>query len=291
MGVVFFIGFLMVVLVGGLLCLGLGIGGMIASVITRKKGKRENGKKIAIPSAILLILGTAVLLLPVGYLGFIYAVNTLPPDDYVKTDIIIEEDGYQSERFTADGVVYTVLPLASGQIEKKNPLFSYETSGFMNGSQKGNYYAVENGGGFQLVHDGCGNLFCPTDQAEAVLSYYSFHSAQKQFCGELWVDAKSVALAPFEQDLQEKLFWLQENYTSLSFKPLLLEESEKTVFCTLVSKDGVVAYKHYWIELYENEGYLTTKSAPKGDGKIEYTAVALDEELFALLQDAIAQRQ
>ena len=119
MGVVFFIGFLMVVLVGGLLCLGLGIGGMIASVITRKKGKRENGKKIAIPSAILLILGTAVLLLPVGYLGFIYAVNTLPPDDYVKTDILIEEDGYQSERFTADGVVYTVLPLASGQIEKK----------------------------------------------------------------------------------------------------------------------------------------------------------------------------
>ena len=35
----------------------------------------------------------------------------MPPEDYVETKITVEENGYQDERFTADGKVYEVIDL------------------------------------------------------------------------------------------------------------------------------------------------------------------------------------
>ena len=87
----------------------------------------------------------------------------MPPSDFVETDIVIEENGYQDARFTADGVVYEVLDFeANDDAYIENPIFTYKTEGFLNRSQCGNYYKVENPQGFNIVAD-----------------YYGFYSARQ----------------------------------------------------------------------------------------------------------------
>ena len=46
------------------------------------------------------------------------------------------------------------------------PLFSYKTSGILNGSQCGNYYTVDNPNNFTLVSDNFGILFAPINEKQ-----------------------------------------------------------------------------------------------------------------------------
>lgn len=147
------------------------VAGIVGLILFGKKRK----KPFIILSAVALALGVAVSSVPVGFFSFIIEVNMTPPEDFVETEIVIEENGYQSERFTADGVVYEVLEDFSLNLEEEpEAIFSYKEEGIMNRSQWGNYYRWENEPGFHLVCDGTwgGSVFCPVEEREQVLAYY-----------------------------------------------------------------------------------------------------------------------
>ena len=148
------------------------VAGIVGLILFGKKRK----KPFIILSAVALALGVAVSSVPVGFFSFIMEVNMTPPEDFVETEIVIEENGYQSERFTADGVVYEVLEDVYLEVDgdELEAIFSYKEEGIMNRSQWGNYYRWENEPGFHLVCDGTGggSVFCPVEEREQVLAYY-----------------------------------------------------------------------------------------------------------------------
>ena len=110
MGAVFGVLFFIWLLIVGLSGIELSIAGIIVSSIFSKKGKRfANPLKVA--SIVLLTIYALITLIPTGYFSFIFVANTMPPEDYVETKITVEENGYQDERFTADGKVYEVIDL------------------------------------------------------------------------------------------------------------------------------------------------------------------------------------
>ena len=167
-GVVFFI-CLLILGVGGML---FSIAGIIIFSIFSKKGKRF-AKPLKIISIVFLVICSLFTLIPTGFFTMIFAMNVLPPDDYVETEIVIEENGYQDQRFTANGIVYEVIDLyVDNEDYLDNAIFSYKTSGLLNGSQCGNYYKVENINNFDLVCDWFGLLFSPIDEKQQVLDYY-----------------------------------------------------------------------------------------------------------------------
>ncbi len=173
MGAVFAIMFFLFLLGGGAAVILAGMVGLIISGKRKKKGI-PLPKGFTAVFAVLLSVGIAVTLIPIGFFGFIVMVNTTPPDGFVETDIVIEENGYQDTRFTAGGIVYEVLEFQVYDLDAiSNPVFTYKTKGFLNGAQCGNYYAIDNDQGFNLVSDEFGSLFCPVEEKETVIAYYT----------------------------------------------------------------------------------------------------------------------
>ena len=135
-------------------------------------------------SIVAIVLSSVVTLIPVGFFSFIIYVNATPPEDFVETDIVIEENGYQSERFTADGTVYVALSFEGDYdyiSEHSRPVFSYKTLGFINNAWCGNYYQVDNDHGFTLICDDMSNLFCPENEKDMIEAFYSDKEKQSHF--------------------------------------------------------------------------------------------------------------
>ncbi len=201
-GVLFFI----IMLVSGLFGIGAGIVGIVLSNFARKKGKKF-GKPLIIVCSIILAINVVVTAVPVTFFTQMFIANTQPPENFVETAIVIEEDGYQDESFTADGVVYEVIDefYVGGDDYLSNPIFSYKTSGFMNGSQCGNYYKVENEKGFNLVTDDIGLLFCPIDEKEEVIKIYGNNDHYEWWiCDDDYTPSKKVG--DEEQKIADKLY-------------------------------------------------------------------------------------
>ncbi len=203
MGAVFFAFVMLFVGSGGLIGTVLSIIGLVTG---RKTAK--NGKIIVIISTVVLAVSALLLLVAVAFFGFIIYTNAIPPEDFVKTEIRIEEDGFQSESFHADGVVYEALNW-SVEVDKSKltPVFYYTVPGFLNGSQSGNYYTVPNSGGFDLVYGGW-DVFCPSEQRTAVEAYYDDPAKLRWHLYTL--DGLSEPL-PNELEEQLRLGWHEAN--------------------------------------------------------------------------------
>ena len=167
---ILFLGFLFVI---GVIGIAVGVVGLIVCG-KRKKAGELSGRILTVVFAIVLSIGFVIALIPVGFFSLIVIVNSVPLDGFVETDIVIEENGYQDTRFTADGVVYEVLDFQIYDSDAiSEPIFTYKTAGFLKGSQCGNYYAVENYQGFNLVSDEFGLLFSPIEERERIIAYYT----------------------------------------------------------------------------------------------------------------------
>lgn len=170
MGVVFFVGALFALMLGG-------AGLLILCLILRaalKKRARAGGRwarRIRKLAVVGIVLGANALILPLIFFGFALKMSATPPDDFVDTGIVIEEEGYQLEEFTADGVLYQRL-LFNAASEHGEAVFTYKQGGWYTASQWGNYFRVENGVGCDLVSDRHGGLFCPKDQYDRVVQAY-----------------------------------------------------------------------------------------------------------------------
>lgn len=249
MGAVFFVGFMVLILGGGL---AAAIGGGVGLAVLRTRQPRYKKLLTGLLMA-LLIGGIVIAMLPVGFFGFILWVNATPPEDFVETQIVIEENGYQTERFTADGVVYQSLELIPNyDICKENsaPVFCYKTPGFWNRAQWGNYYTLENDAGFDLIWSPYGGLFCPADQADAVLAHY-------RQAGTVWYripeDGGPIPLTP---EIQDTLAAMDPSAGAEERIPDLHRE----LWFQSYSPDGLVCYDHITIVLTDADAWLLTRS-------------------------------
>jgi len=227
--------FAFVVLMIILLCIGFGgiAAGIVGTILfnkARKKGKKI-GKPLIIVCSIILAINIVVTAIPIAFFTQIVIANTQPPENFVETAIVIEEDGYQDETFTADGVVYEAIYefYVNGEDYLSNPIFSYKTSGFMNGSQCGNYYKVENEKGFNLVADDIGGLFCPADEMEEVFKFYGNNDYYDWWiCDDDYNPSKRVGEE--EQKIADRLYELYLSNAPITTKEVDWEINEEYWF-------------------------------------------------------------
>lgn len=279
----------------------LGIAGVTCGLIGRKaatdKQKQSHKRKSkkspagqtaprATVFAVLAAVSGIVTLISGGYCGYIVYIHAVPDADYVKTDIVIAENGYQDERFTADGVVYEVLPLPANDLvceQLATPIFTYKTEGFLNGYLTGNYYSIENSKGFTLVWNGVDNLFAPAEERDAILSYY-FGEAMEwnyyDYANADWdADPQGVALS-------EEAAGAMQAYLTLDTDSLATEtvipEAYETIAIEADSSDGIVAYD-FWFVVMEGKVYVQLGSATTEDQREELTLAPLPDEISAPL--------
>ena len=163
MGVVFAVVFLALIFLGGV---GPLVGGIVGLCVIRKKEMRRKGLVTGL-LVTLLVFGALMTLLPVGYVGFVLLSNFRTDIIAESTNAAIEGAGYPGETFTADGVVYEMLPVYIDFeycSDNSEPAFTYTWEDTLGTSIPLYLYLVENPQNFNLIWDGCGMLYCPVDQ-------------------------------------------------------------------------------------------------------------------------------
>ena len=231
--------------------------GSIGFAVSRKKRKEKKNisRVMTAAFAVAFSIGIAGTLLSAAYMVHIVIINSIPPDDFIETEIVIEENGYQSEHFTANGVVYESLELS---VMSENciseAVFSYKTVGFMNGSQCGNYYRVENEAGLDLVCDSFGTIFTPREQLAAANEYYS---NIENLCGyyDDW-DGNKRALS--EKENHTFFAFIDLDHSALQSITVNADELDEFEI-KLVSKDFCIYVKGYWFVAFDGELYYVRR--------------------------------
>lgn len=280
MGTLFAIAFFLILLGVGLITLIISIVGLVIGKKRRKAQKPFSAILTAV-FTVILFLGVALTTLPVGFFSFIAIVNSIPPEGFVETEIVIEENGYQDTKFTADGVVYEVLDFVLCDNEyASTPIFTYKTSGFLNGSQCGNYYAIENSQNFRLVSDEHGLLFAPTEEKERVIAYYT---NMENLCVyyDNW-NEREFKLS--EEEATMVCDFLKLDMSLLKQERVALTETEEFNI-KLVCKEDLVFVNSYWFLSLNGTIYYVRSSDYANDDRIEYMLIELPPELADTMTD------
>lgn len=284
MQILFAIIVLLIIFMFGLVPLVLGIVGLIISKVRKKKGKRVPSA-IPVLSIIGIVLGTLIAAVPAGFFGFIFYTNVTLRDNVAETDIVIEEVGYQSERFTADGVVYVAADDLETDfyVKKQDAVFTYKYGdNILKRSQWGNYYKVENPHGFNLVCDSFGLLYCPEDELEAVREKYSVLNGYRwEVCG-----------TPLSQEASKLFEELIEETDGIEIKTVTVDFDDNKLACILkMSTDGVI-YVHddnsyYDLLIHGDSVYYILDRDYDNDGeKITYALISVPSLLSGEVLDS-----
>ncbi len=272
MGAIAAIIFFVFLLIVGRIGLVAGAIGLIISRKKRKKGKPIS-KVLTVVFAIVLSISIPITLIPVGFFSFIVIVNTMPPDGFVETEVVIDENGYQDTRFTADGVVYEVLDFQVYDNNAiSNPIFTYKTVGFLNGSQCGNYYAINNNQDFNLVSDEFGLLFCPVEEREHVITYYTDIANLDGYYDD-W-EGREFKLSDDEKEAIQ--YFGDLDISSLHQEQIVLEDAEEFEI-KLVCKENLIYVESHWFLIFNDELYYVYDSDFAEDDGLQYTLIKLPD--------------
>lgn len=278
-GVLFFVLLLSV----ALFMILAGVAGAVGFGVAHKKGILKKGKLFILLSVGVLLAGVLLSSLPLGFFSFIIATNATPPEDYVETGIDVEviNKDYESYSFIAQGTVYTILDLESANISLEHPVFSQKEKGPLNRAQWSNYYEVKNDSGFHIVCDEGGVLFAPREDHEQIYAYYE--NDTPVWFAEFWDDDQDRILIKHEI-LEGSLEDLCKRESTLPYEHYSFTETQtnRTLWCTKESTDGVVLYKSLSFELIEGSAYLIRWEQWEQEGYI-LNAYKTDEETASLL--------
>lgn len=241
-------------------------------------------------SAILCGLLSLSALVYGSYLTYLYAA---PPADYVDTDLWIEEDGYQDERFTVGGVVYEALELDCDERvckEKMTAVFSYKPDGFLNGYLSGNYFAIANDHGFDLVWNGLDRLFAPADQVEEIVEFYRADPEAWYLLDYEQVDENGD---PAKITLSDEVVTAIRTYLELDVAKqetttAIAENGYDTVEVWAQSNDGIVIVNH-WFVVIDGKAYVHLKSTTTEQDQQEMTLAILPDEISAPLAGLVEE--
>ena len=272
MGVIAAIVFFVFLLMVGTIGIISGIIGLIIGCQKRKNGKPIS-KVLIVLFTIVLSISVLITLIPVGFFSFIVIVNTMLPDGFVETEIVIDENGYQDTRFTADGVVYEVLDFQVYDTDSIfTPVFTYKTAGFLNGSQCGNYYAINNNQDFNLVGDKYGLLFCPIEERDRVIAYYTDIANLDGYYDD-WNGSKFKLSDKETESVRD---FLEIDIGLLHQEQIVLENAEKFEI-KLVCKENLVYVESHWFLIFNDELYYVYDSDFAEDDGLQYTLINLPD--------------
>lgn len=226
-----------------------------------------------------------------GYGGYLVYIHAAPPADYVRTDRFIEEGGYQDERFTVDGVVYELLPLEPEYyacMDQKTAVFSYKPDGFLNGYLSGNYFAIANGQGFDLVWNGQDRLFAPAEQAEEIIAFYRNDAKDWYLLDYDSPDEKGdpgMVRLPDEAVTAIRAYW-DLDLSALEQTTAIAEDGYDTVEVWADSSDKIL-YFNYWFVVIEGKTYVHLKTTTTAQDQKEMTLAILPDEISAPLAELL----
>ena len=282
----FVIAILALILLAGVAAL---VGGIVGLCLLRRKTFSNKGLVIGLLIA-LIVVGAILLLLPVGVVGYVMWTNFLLDATTPETGITIEEEGYPGYTFTADGVVYEMLPIYSDFdycFDHSEPVFNYNWSGVLGQNYPGTLYRVENPQNFDLIWDGCDVLYCPTEQVDDVIGYYSspesihwtyFSSTMAD--EDIWDDF-DVA----EADL-EVVMSLPENWCS-DIQLAEVPYDSTALWITANIDDDIVIDMSFTVALTDTDAYLIrreeTVATDTMDELIQY-GIPLPAEFFPVFE-------
>ena len=282
----FVIAILALILLAGVAAL---VGGIVGLCLLRRKTFSNKGLVIGLLIA-LIVVGAILLLLPVGVVGYVMWTNFLLDATTPETGITIEEEGYPGYTFTADGVVYEMLPIYSDFdycFDHSEPVFNYNWSGVLGQNYPGTLYRVENPQNFDLIWDGCDVLYCPTEQVDDVIGYYSspesihwtyFSSTMAD--EDIWDDF-DVA----EADL-EVVMSLPENWCS-DIQLAEVPYDSTALWITANIDDDIVIDMSFTVALTDTDAYLIrreeTVATDTMDELIQY-GIPMPAELFPVFE-------
>lgn len=203
------------------------IGSIITAVIIKNRRKKGEpySRALEIASRIVFSVGIFILLIPASFITMIVYANFSVPEDFVETEIVIEE-GDNLDSFTADGVTYELLDHYSIDLYSidlfysdadAEAVFSYKPSGLLNRIRWRNYYVLENSCGFDMVWSDMGGIFAPSEQIEEIMQYYSSCNFNYYI-----VDGETDSLIPLNEELTE--FISKLDYTN--FQEVRIEVSD-----------------------------------------------------------------
>ena len=283
---IFVIVILAVILLAGVAAL---VGGIVGLCLLRRKTFSNKGLVIGLLIA-LIVVGAILLLLPVGVVGYVMWTNFLLDATTPEIGITIEEAGYPGETFTADGVVYEMLPVYPDFdycFDHSEPVFTYTWQGVLGQNYSGTLSRVENPQNFDLIWNDCDTMYCPTDQVDEVMAYYSslegiqwtyFSSVMAD--EDIWDDF-DVA----EADL-EAIESLPEIWCS-PVEPVKVTHDTTELWITAYLDDNVISEMDFTVALTENEAYLVRReeTVPTDtlDELIQY-GIPLPAELFPVFE-------
>ena len=160
-----------------------------------------------------------------------------------------------------------------------NPIFSYKTSGFLNGSQCGNYYAIENPNDYDLVSDQFGRLFAPTEQKTQILNYY-LNEENK----ELYYYNYPDTTIKIEESISNKLTEVFKNTTNYDKTSYL--ENIDFIDIYVLSNDELIYVESYQL-VVENDTLYYISNCYDVDDNYLYELVLLDEEIYFYFKENI----
>ena len=285
------------VLLGLVLLLGLAalVSGIVGLCLIGKKPVQRKGLATGL-LVTLLVFGALMTLLPVGFVGFVLLSNFRMDASVVETGIAIEEPGYPGETFTADGVVYKMLPVYFDFEycqDHSEPVFTYTWEDILGNDVPGNLFRVENPQNLDLIWDGCDLLYCPADQTEAFMTYYSTMGDVRWTC---------FNTALIESDIWDSVEVSDSYVDSIQALPELWCSAEEDVeipgnalelWITGMIDDDFILDMSFTVTLTETEAYLVrreeTVENANDNGIVKY-GIPLSDELFSAFNAlAIAQ--
>lgn len=286
MGAVFFMALMLALLCFGGFLLLLGLIFLFLRHRGRKKGTPK-GLHTAL-AGVFLTLGAVACALPVGYWLFLRAVNSSMDKGYVDTGRFVE-GGFQDGTFTVDGMTYERLDVArSGLCPKGEAVFSWDSSNgwsrFFGYYDRGNYLAIENALGLDLIRDDSihDRLWCRSDQFPQAQAWYGDDKNYQWYLCDYDYEAGKTTYTPLDRQPD------REHMAAL--RTFQAEEREGETFTlsrnaeipeyTLVSiSTDRVAYQDYiYLAVYDGRLCLMGQQSYTGDTRTD-TAYPLPADL------------
>jgi hypothetical protein len=249
MGAVFFVGFLLVLFFIGLFLLT----GFLAFFLVGLLGGRKHKKMrfFYIPAGILFLLGGFCTASPFIFLGFVKKMNeeTTPLIGHY-----IDQDTYQDQTFSVDGVTYDLMPYRPIFGNEKNnfePFCTYRSWFFFMHMNTGYYYRLVNDKlDYVLVTSYHDTLFTKHEDRDRVYQYYKdgvAHWTSSRTGTALGAEADAVDFESFRKN--DSLFLpYAEADNSIFFLQNISEDGyvEKDFAQVFPASDGFYYLKIAW---------------------------------------------
>ena len=283
---IFVIVILAVILLAGVAAL---VGGIVGLCLLRRKTFSNKGLVIGLLIA-LIVVGAILLLLPVGVVGYVMWTNFLLDVSTPETNIVIEEEGYPGETFTADGVMYEMLPVYPDFdycFDHSEPVFGYTWQGVLGQNYPGTLSRVENPQNFDLIWNDCDTMYCPAQQVDEVMAYYSSQQdIQWTYFSTSWLEYDDWDSIYVSEDHLETVQTLTEVWCS-PVEPVKVTHDTTELWITAYLDDNVISEMDFTVALTENEAYLVRReeTVPTDtlDELVQY-GIPLADELFPVFE-------